>query len=171
MTEVIGSVEEAIRKNQSELAAIRKANKDLKKAQRKRAKLEKKNKVQKAKKLLRENGLEFGVVVLCNGKPVFVPTRPEIESFRDPITGDVHLFEVRRDGRLTTDEVTRRFNNRGNGRNVQIDSERTASRVYESNCAPRQMIAYMRDPGHYDIEGYDSPPHSATIPAVRRNRR
>lgn len=170
MMEAINAVEEAIRRNQSELDAVRKANKDLKKAQRKRARLEKKNKVQKAKKLLRENGLEFGVVVLCNGKPVFVPTRPEIEAFTDPNTGDVHMFEVRRDGTLTTDEVTRRFNQRGDGRNVYADVKRTSSKVYESNCSPRQMITYMRDPGHYDIEGYDSPPDTATI-LVRRARR
>lgn len=182
-TTAFDNVQRANSEQERLLREQQKSVKALAKAQRKNSKLIRQNEKANARKTLRESGYSRPVILLNSktgeriavdpsdgrvlGRTYRLINGPTMESNYDRYRGTRDVFEQRKDGRLTTDEVQRQFERANRGRNVTQDARTTAKRTYPSNPTPEQMQAYIRHPDRYDIAGYDAPPNSET-PSKRR---
>jgi len=161
------------KQQQAERAKAKAAKDALTKAQKqnKRAKIQADK--EHARVLLKEAGYTRPVILFnkktgecINGT---IKQGPRILTYTDPYDHKTYSYEIRQDGKCTSDEVLRVANQHIHGDHVNLerDSKTTSKKTYGSNPKPEQLSAWGRNTGRYDIEGIDAPRGTATIPSKK----
>ncbi len=183
MTEMLGKVAassiDAIRnetatkkKERKELEARRK---ELVKAQRKKKREDTRGERARGKLALREADYTRPVIFFNLKTGEFVKTeRPEVIVYPDRIAKEKRQYEVRGDGRCTSDEVHRAYVRKLEKEKrvgIPIDENKVAKTVYSANPTPKQLARWERSSNRVDVEGVDAPVGSMTVPPMKKTSR
>lgn len=175
MTEMLGKAAassiDAIRNetatNERERKELKARRKELAKAQRKNRRETVKKEKERGKVTLREANYQRPVIFLNVKTGEIVRTdRPEVVVFHDRFKNKNRPYEVRGDGRCTTDEVHRGYVRKLEKEKrvgIPMDENRVAKTVYSANPTPDQLARWERSSNRVDIEGVDAPVGSMTV--------